>query len=105
MYASLKAELLDHLSGINADYPLVVLSDVKNKAMPKRQKRSKTIPPKERSPEKFFQARDRNSDGEITLDEFIGNPDGRNVTALTKRFQQFDANGDGGLIIDELKSN
>ena len=105
MYASLKAELLDHLSSINADYPLVVLSDVKSKAMPKQQKRSKTIPPKDRSPEKFFQARDRNSNGEITLEEFIGNPDGRNVAALTKRFQQFDADGDGALVIDELKSN
>ena len=105
MYASLKAELLDHLSGINADYPSVVLSDVKSKAMPKQQKRSKTIPPKDRSPEKFFQARDRNSNGEITLEEFIGNPDGRNVAALTKRFQQFDADGDGALVIDELKSN
>ena len=105
MYASLKAELLDHLSAINADYPSVVLSDVKSKAMPKQQKRSKAIPPKERSPEKFFQARDRNSDGGITLEEFIGNPDGRNVAALTKRFHQFDANGDGALGIDELKNN
>ena len=105
MYASLKAELLDHLSGINADHPSVVLSDVKSKAMQKQQKRSKAIPPKDRSPGKFFQARDRNSDGEITLEEFIGNPDGRNVTALTKRFQQFDANGDGGLMIEELKNN
>ena len=104
MYASLKAELLDHLSGINADYPSVVLSDVKSKAMSKQQKRSKIIPPKDRSPEKFFQARDRNSNGEITLEEFIGNPDGRNVAALTKRFQQFDADGDGALVIDELKS-
>ena len=105
MYASLKAEVLEHLSGINADYPLVVLSDVKNKAMPRQQKRLKTIPPKERSPEKFLQARDRNSDGEITLEEFIGNPDGRNVAALTKRFEQFDADGDGALGIDELKNN
>ena len=105
VYASLKAEVLEHLSGINADYPLVVLSDVKNKAMPRQQKRLKTIPPKERSPEKFLQARDRNSDGEITLEEFIGNPDGRNVAALTKRFQQFDADGDGALGIDELKNN
>ena len=105
MYASLKAELLDHLSSINADYPLVVLPDVKSKAVPKQQKRSKTIPSKDRSPEKFFQARDRNSNGEITLEEFIGNPDGRNVAALTKRFQQFDADGDGALVIDELKSN
>ena len=105
MYASLKAELLDHLSGIDVEYPSVVLSDVKSKAMPKQQKRSKAIPPKDRSPEKFFQARDRNSDGGITLEEFIGNPDGRNVAALTKRFQQFDANGDGALGIDELKNN
>ena len=105
MYASLRAELLDHLSGINADYPAVVLSDVKSKAMPRQQKRSKTIPPKERSPEKFFQARDRNSDGEITLKEFIGHPGGRDVPSLTKRFQQFDANGDGLLVIDELKNN
>ena len=105
MYTSLKAELLDHLSGINVEYPSVVLSDVKSKAMPKQQKRSKTIPPKERLSEKFFQARDRNSDGGITLEEFIGNPVGRNVAALTKRFQQFDANGDGTLGIDELKSN
>ena len=105
MYTSLKAELLDHLSGINVEYPSVVLSDVKSKAMPKQQKRSKTIPPKERLSEKFFQARDRNSDGGITLEEFIGNPVGRNVAALTKRFQQFDANGDGALGIDELKNN
>ncbi len=104
VYASLKAELLDHLSGINADYPSVALSDVTSKVMPRQQKQSKTIPPKERSPEKFFQARDRNSDGEITLEEFIGNPHGRNVVALTKRFQQFDANGDGALVIDEFKS-
>ena len=104
VYASLKAELLDHLSGINADYPSVALSDVTSKVMPRQQKQSKTIPPKERSPEKFFQARDRNSDGEITLEEFIGNPDGRNVVALTKRFQQFDANGDGALVIDEFTS-
>ena len=105
MYALLKAELLDHLSGINVDYPSPVLSDVKSSVMPRQQKRSETIPPKDRSPEKFFQARDRNSDGEITLDEFIGKPDGRNVSALTKRFQQFDANGDGLLVVGELKSN
>jgi arylsulfatase A-like enzyme len=108
LYASLKAELLDHLLGINADYPLVPMSDVKgdrDSVTPRQQKQSKTISPKRRSPEKFFQARDRNSDGEITLDEFIGKPDGRNVSALTKRFQQFDANGDGVLVVGELKSN
>ena len=108
MYASLKAELLDHLSGIKAGYPLVPMSDGKgdrDSVTPRQQKQSKTISPNRRSPEKFFQARDRNSDGEVTLDEFIGKPDGRNVPALTKRFQQVDANGDGVLVVGELKSN
>ncbi|MEO1990939.1 MAG: sulfatase-like hydrolase/transferase [Pirellulales bacterium] len=104
VYASLKAELLDHLSDINGDYPSSVMSGVTSKATPGQQERSKTIPPKNRSPDTFFQARDRNNDGEITLEEFIGNPKGRNVAALTKRFQQFDANGDGALVVDELKS-
>lgn len=105
VYASLKAELLDHLSGINADYPAAAISDFKSSVTPRQQKRSETIPPKDRSPDKFFRARDRNSDSEITLEEFIGNPDGRNVSALTKRFQQFDTNGDEVLVIGELKSN
>ena len=39
----------------------------------------------------------------VTLEEFIGNPKGRNVPALTKRFNNFDSNGDGKLQLDELK--
>ena len=44
MYASLKAELLDHLSGINADYPLVVLSDVKKQGDAKATKAVEDYP-------------------------------------------------------------
>ena len=54
-------------------------------------------------PTPFFKNRDRNKDGAITLEEFIGNPKGRNVPALTKRFKHFDADGDGKLMLEEVK--
>ena len=53
--------------------------------------------------DRFFKSRDRNRDGAITLDEFIGNPEGRNVSALTTRFRKFDANNDDKLQLEELK--
>jgi Ca2+-binding EF-hand superfamily protein len=56
-----------------------------------------------RSQDQFFKSRDRNGDGAITLEEFIGNPKGRNVPALTKRFKNIDSNGDGKLHLSELK--
>ena len=61
------------------------------------------LAPKHRSQEQFFNNRDRNGDGEVTLEEYIGNPKGRNVPALTKRFKKIDSNGDGKLRLDELK--
>ena len=57
---------------------------------------------KRRSQEQFFKSRDRDGDGAITLEEFIGNPKGRNVPALTRRFRNVDSNGDGKLHLDEL---
>ncbi|MDC3256373.1 hypothetical protein OAU93_03115, partial [bacterium] len=67
-------------------------------------KKVKTTPtPNRPSPERFFKNRDRNEDKVITLEEYIGNPKGRNVPALTKRFKAFDSNGDGKLQLDELK--
>lgn len=60
-------------------------------------------PRPQRSQDQFFKSRDRNGDGAITLEEYIGNPKGRNVPALTKRFKQIDANGDGKLLLEELK--
>jgi arylsulfatase A-like enzyme len=104
VYASLKAELVDHFSNINAEYP-----GAENAAASKEEKPdAKTAPPapapKQRSPEHFFKARDRNADGKVTLEEFIGDPKTRNVPALTKRFKKTDSNGDGKLSLEELKS-
>ena len=39
----------------------------------------------------------------ITLKEYIGNPKGRNVPALTKNFNRRDANKDAKLTLEELK--
>ena len=39
------------------------------------------------------------------MEEYIGNPEGRDVPALTKRFKRFDANNDGKLKSDELKNS
>ena len=103
VYAALKTELIDHLSNINTEYPDGGSSTVptQKKSKPRR----KTTPPipKRRSLDQFFQNRDRNGDGVITLKEYIGNPQDRNVPALTKRFQKIDSNGDGKLQLDELK--
>ena len=46
---------------------------------------------------------DKNNDGSLTLKEFIGNPEGRNVPALNKQFTRRDANADGKLTLEELK--
>ena len=61
------------------------------------------MPPQPAAEDQFFKNRDRNKDGAITLEEYIGNPKGRNVLALTKRFKNFDSNDDGKLQLDELK--
>ena len=52
---------------------------------PKLRKSTPTPAPRRRPQDQFFKSRDRNGDGAITLEEFIGNPEGRNVPALTKR--------------------
>ena len=76
---------------------------VLHKVKPQPQETTTAPAPKRRSQDQFFKNRDRNGDGAITLEEFIGNPEGRNVPALTKRFKKFDSNGDGKLQLDELR--
>ena len=56
------------------------------------------------APEQFIRRRDANKDGSLTLEEFIGNPENRNVPALKKQFSRRDRNGDGKLTLDELKN-
>jgi hypothetical protein len=103
VYTSLKTELIDHLSNINTEYPGGGSSEILNSEKPKPQKTATTPAPKRRSQDQFFKNRDRNGDGVITLEEYIGNPKDRNVPALTRRFKKIDSNGDGKLRLDELK--
>ena len=103
VYASLKKELIDHLSNINSEYPGDGTSAIPSEEKSKPGNTTPAPAPKGRSQDQFFKSRDRNSDGAITLEEFIGKPEGRNVPALTKRFRKIDSNGDGMLELDELK--
>jgi arylsulfatase A-like enzyme len=103
VYTSLKTELIDHLSNINTEYPGGGTTRVLQKEKSKPRKATATRPPKRRSQDQFFKNRDRNGDGVITLEEYIGNPKDRNVPVLTKRFKNIDSNGDGKLLLDELK--
>ncbi len=59
---------------------------------------------KRRSQDQFLKSRDRDGDGVITLEEYIGDPKGRNVSALTKHFSKLDSNNDGKLSLEELKN-
>ncbi len=52
----------------------------------------------------LFQRRDTNRDGLLTLEEYIGNPKGRNVPALTTQFKRRDTNKDSRLSIQELRA-
>ena len=103
VYGSLRKELLDHLSNINSEYPGGPDSAAIRTREPGSEDKTRPSQPKSRSREQFFKSRDRNSDGAITLEEFIGNPSGRNVPALTKRFKNLDTSGDGKLLMNELK--
>ena len=103
VYASLKTELIDHFSNISTESPGGGSLGVSSVEKPTPKTTSATPAPQAWAPEPFFKNRDRNGDGAITLEEYIGNPKGRNVPALTKRFKDFDSNGDGKLQFDELK--
>lgn len=107
VYAALKTALINHLVNLDTVYPTDAISDHQKSTDPSPRKPSpksgSSQPnPTPRSKQKFFNARDRNSDGQITLEEFIGNPANRNVPVLTKRFNLLDRNADEKLTIDEL---
>ena len=104
VYDSLKTELINHFSNISTEYPGGGNPDILNSDKPKLPKPDTTPAPKRRSQEQFFKNRDRNGDGAITLEEYIGNPKDRNVPALTKRFKKIDSNGDGKMQLEELKA-
>lgn len=49
------------------------------------------------SPEAAFKARDKNGDGKISKEEYLGKLDGDKKAAAEKRFAASDKNGDGSL--------
>lgn len=54
--------------------------------------------------DKLHQRRDQNQDGFVTLEEFIVDPETRNVTALTNMFKKRDTNHDGQLTLKEMQA-
>jgi arylsulfatase A-like enzyme len=102
VYTSLKMELIDHFANINTEYPGAGSPKELGSEKPRPKKPTTPQQPQRRSQDQFFKNRDRNGDGAITLEEFIGNPEGRNVPALTERFKNIDSNGDGKLQPAEL---
>ncbi|MDA0347192.1 MAG: sulfatase-like hydrolase/transferase [Verrucomicrobia bacterium] len=50
----------------------------------------------------LFERRDINNDGFVTLEEYIGAPEGRNVPVLTQRFHALDQDHDGRLSENEI---
>lgn len=104
VYASLRDELIDHLSHINSEYPGGGASEREDSRKPQSEGSTKTPMPNRPPRDQFFRSRDRNNDGAITLEEFIGNPKGRNIPALTKRFKKLDRNRDSKLERNELQN-
>ena len=105
VYGSLKKELIDYFSQINAEYPVPETSGPSPKDKPEDMLKGKApgLNSNARTPDELFKARDRNGDGMLTLEEFIGKAEKGNAPARTKRFKKIDSNGDGKLQLDELK--
>ena len=61
-------------------------------------------PPAKPTAEGLFKRRDTNKDGQLTLKEYIGDPTGRNIPALTTQFERRDVNKDSRLSLKELQA-
>jgi len=87
----------DHyLDGKKASHPKFPLEAVDSKKdMPSRGKRPGAA--------NMLKKRDKDKDGRLTLDEYIGNPTNRNVPALKRQFENRDKDGDGFLSRTELE--
>ena len=95
------SEIAEYLKRVGAVVP------VANPAYnPNAKSVNKTTNTKRKRPDpaELFNRRDQNKDGFVTLNEYIGNPKGRNVPALTKQFNQRDVNNDSRLTLDEMKN-
>ena len=75
----------------------VVLSSVGSLASAKPNKPAK-------SPEERFSKFDKDGDGKLSLEEFIGKKEGEAKDKATKRFAKLDKNSDKSLSLDEFKA-
>ncbi len=88
----------DHyLDGKKASHPKFKLEEDKTGPAP-----SKGHTP---SASRIFKKRDKNKDGLLTLDEYIGDPKTRNVPALKRQFKARDKDGDSRLTLQELAAD
>lgn len=100
----LNAEITQYLHEVEACVPLPNPAYNPNAQPPKKPAKTRTARKRKRpDPEELFKRRDKNKNGFLTLEEYIGNPKNRNVPALTRQFKQLDANHDGRLTLEELK--
>jgi uncharacterized sulfatase len=77
--------------------------DGKQASHPAFPAQAKSQPTRRPTSAALMKKRDRNRDGRLTLAEYIGDPDGRNVPALTRQCKARDKNGDGFLTLQELE--
>lgn len=61
-------------------------------------------PKKDRDPAKFFQKKDANSDGFLTLEEFKAGMPEKAADKAGARFLKLDTNGDDKVSLDEFKT-
>jgi len=59
---------------------------------------------KEKTPEEAFKALDKNGDGKLSKEEYVGNAEGEKKTKKEDRFKALDTNNDGSLSLDEFKA-
>ena len=56
-----------------------------------------------KSPEELFKAMDKNGDGKLSKEEYVGNAEGEKKTKKEDRFKTMDKNSDGFLSLEEYK--
>lgn len=59
---------------------------------------------KPQDPEAVFKRLDRNGDGKLSKEEFVGNLEGEKKSKKENRFAQLDKNNDGFLSLEEFKA-